>query len=230
MSGPASLCRDSCPARWIVRVLASSIGKKVQMAITGLLLCGFLVTHLAGSLFLYAGREAFNRYADTLERVPALPLFEAALALLFLLHIATALLVWRQNKGARPVGYARCESRGGMSWGSATMVFSGVLVFAFLVVHVATFKFQDHGGDLYRHVMGWFASRPYALFYAAAMGGLGLHLSHAFWSAFQTLGASHPKYTPFIKGAGITFACIVAAGFAALPLWANFFMTRGCCR
>ncbi|MBI3549335.1 MAG: succinate dehydrogenase cytochrome b subunit [Elusimicrobia bacterium] len=206
---------------WLFRTLNSSIGKKVQMALSGLLLCGFLVTHLAGNLFLYGGREMFNHYAKALEENPLLPAAEIGLLLLFLLHIATALRVTYGNKRARPVAYAKTACAGGKTIGSATMVFSGLLLLAFLIVHVKTFRFAPDRSDLYAMVMAAFQNKLYAGFYVAAMAALGLHLSHGFWSGFQTLGADHPKYTPWIKRLGLAFAAAVAFGFASIPIWAS---------
>lgn len=197
------------------------------MALTGLLLCGFLVAHLAGNLLIFDSSDAFNSYAKALEENPLLPLAEMGLLALFALHIATGLWVWAGSRGARGGRYAVRASAGGSSWGSATMIASGVLLAAFVVVHVRTFRFAEDRSDLYELVLEAFRSRPYALFYVAAMAALALHLSHGFQSAFQTLGASHPRLTPALRGFGWLFAAGVAAGFASIPLWAGFF--QGCC-
>lgn len=205
----------------LCQLLHSSIGRKALVALAGLFLCGFLVTHLAGNLFLLVGEDAFNRYAETLETNPLLIPAEIALAGLFLLHILVSLKLRYDNAAARPVAYAAgLEGKGARTWGSRTMAVSGLLVLAFLVVHIRTFKFGDKPEGLYRLVMAAFSNPLYGLFYVAAMGGLGLHLSHGFQSAFQTLGANHPKYTPWIKRLGLAFALAIAGGFAALPVWA----------
>lgn len=209
-----------CHCGWVGRVLSSSIGKKVQMALTGLLLCGFLVTHLAGNLFLFGGREMFNHYAEKLSGNPLLPIAEVGLAALFVLHAVTALRVTWQNRRARPVGYAKGAWHGGKTPGSATMAVSGILILAFLIIHLKTFRFAPDRSDLYAVVMAWFQNKLYSGFYVAAMIALGLHLSHGFWSAFQTLGVDHSKYTPWIKCAGKGFAALIAFGFASIPIWA----------
>lgn len=203
-------------------LLDSSIGKKVQVAAAGLLLCGFLVAHLGGNLFLFAGPDAFNHYAETLENNPLLPLAEGGLAVLFVLHILVALRVRHLNRKARPVGYGRHANAGGSTIGSRTMLASGLLLLAFLVLHLKTFRFTERGTDLFTYVLTAFQSRPYALFYVLAMGALGLHLSHGFQSGFQTLGVNHPRFTPWIKAGGWLFALAVAGGFASLPLWGTF--------
>lgn len=191
-----------------------------MVALAGLLLCGFLVTHLAGNLFLLVGADAFNHYAETLEKNPLLIPAEIGLAALFLLHIVTALYLKVQNRRARPVAYEMKVSKGGRTPGSGTMALTGILVLTFLIVHLKTFKFADKPFGLYRVVMDWFQNPLYVGFYVLAMAGIGLHLSHGFQSGFQTLGVNHPRYTPLIKKAGLAFALLVAGGFAFLPLWA----------
>jgi succinate dehydrogenase / fumarate reductase cytochrome b subunit len=117
-------------------------------------------------------------------------------------------------------------SKGGRTWGSRTMTYTAFLLLAFLVIHVACFKYGWRSGfkdeELFQRVMGFFRNPWYAGFYVLALGGLGLHLSHGFESAFQTLGVNHPKYTPFIKACGLFFAVAVAGAFAAIPIWACF--------
>lgn len=205
---------------WCFKLIQSSIGKKVLVALAGLLLCGFLVTHLAGNLFLLAGSDAFNHYAELLEKNPLLIPAELALLGLFLIHIVLALTVTWQNKQARPVAYEESASKGGRTPGSRTMAISGTLLLAFLIVHIKTFKYGDKPTGLYDLVMSSFADPLYTGFYVLAMAALGLHLSHGFQSGFQTLGVNHPRYTPLIKGAGLLFAAVISAGFAFLPIWA----------
>lgn len=212
-----SSCCNSC-----CRILSSSIGKKVVVAIAGLLLCGFLLTHLAGNMFLFVGEQAFNRYADALMANPAIIPAEIVLASIFLVHILLSLKVTWENRQARPTRYEMFVSKGGRTLGSSTMAVSGLLLLTFLVVHIKTFKFVDHSDGLYRVVMDAFANKLYSGFYVVAMCALGLHLSHGVQSAFQTFGLRHPRYTPLIKAAGIFFAAAVATGFATLPIWAGF--------
>jgi succinate dehydrogenase / fumarate reductase, cytochrome b subunit len=204
------------------RIVCSSIGKKVLVALAGLLLCGFLVTHLAGNLFLLVGASAFNHYAETLEENKLLPLAEAGLFALFVLHIVTSLVLRVQDKQARPVAYEMKVSKGGSTWGSSTMALSGILILAFIIVHIKTFKFGDKPDGLFNLVVTWFKNPFYVGFYVLAMTGLGLHLSHGVQSAFRTFGLSHSKYMCLVKKVGLAFAILIAAGFAMLPLWAFF--------
>jgi succinate dehydrogenase / fumarate reductase cytochrome b subunit len=211
-----------------VKFLTSSIGKKIQMAVSGLLLCGFLVAHLGGNLFLYKGQADFNHYATTLEANPLIPIAEIGLLILFVLHIITGIWTRIENQQARPKGYTVYRASGGRTWGSSTMIFSGLLLLAFLIVHVKNFKFEPSNGDLYGLVTTAFHNKLYSAFYFVAMCALCLHLSHGYQAGFQTLGINHPKYTPWIKRFGLIFAIVIAAGFASIPLW--FGICSGVCR
>ena len=208
--------------KFLAEFATSSIGKKVQMAVTGLLLCGFLVTHLAGNLFLFGGKEAFNHYAGSLAHNPLLPLAEAILALLFLIHIVAAIVTRRDNWAARPQRYQMYRSSGGRTWGSSTMTYTALIVLAFLVVHLKSFRLQPDREDLYGMVVAAFRDPAYSIFYIVAMAALALHLSHGFQAGFRSLGLAHPKYTPWVVRFGWLFAIVICAGFAAMPLWIGF--------
>jgi succinate dehydrogenase / fumarate reductase cytochrome b subunit len=204
----------------LCRLFNASIGKKVLVAVAGLLLCGFLVTHLAGNLLLFASEGTFNNYAKTLESQPLLPLAEALLALIFFVHIAWSIKVRWENKKARPVAYEMERAKGGRTPGSRTMSYTAALVLLFLVVHIKTFKFGNDEQGLYNLVMTSFRNPFYAGFYVVSLLALMLHLSHGFQSAFQTLGLNHPRYTPLIKKTGMLFALVIAGGFLVIPIWA----------
>ena len=224
---PDSSSKCSCRA---IEFLDSSIGKKIMVALAGLLLCGFLITHLAGNLFLFVGGPAFNRYAEILESNPLLPFAEAGLFVLFLIHIALSARARLANSAARPVAYQAYKGKDARTPGSRTMALSGSLILLFIIVHVATIKYQVGGAKgptLFDHVVGWFAHPLYAGFYVVALIGVGLHLSHGVQSAFQTLGVNHPKYTPLIKKAGLAFAAVMALAFASMPIYFGFFYNGG---
>jgi succinate dehydrogenase / fumarate reductase, cytochrome b subunit len=206
----------------LCRFFCSSIGRKVVVAAAGLLLCGFLVAHLAGNLLLFVSEGAFNNYAKTLEHNPFLPLAEGGLIVLFVLHILVSLKLRRENAQARPVAYEGYKSKGGRSWGSSTMTYTALLVLAFLIVHLKTFKFGDDERGIYALVMSSFSNPLYSGFYVAAMIALGLHVSHGLQSGFQTLGLNHPRWTPLIRKFGFLFAVVICGGFALIPLWAFF--------
>ena len=216
---PDSSSKCSCR---VIEFLDSSIGKKIMVALAGLLLCGFLITHLAGNLFLFVGAASFNRYAQFLESQALLPLAEGGLLVLFLIHIALSIRARFINAAARPIGYQVNADKGARTAGSRTMAIGGSLLLLFIIIHVATIKYMVGGAKgptLYDHVAGWFANPLYAGFYVLAMIALGLHLSHGVQSAFQTLGVNHPRYTPLIKKLGLAFAIAITLGFASMPIY-----------
>ena len=206
---------------WITGTLGSSIGKKLMMAITGLSFCGFLATHLAGNLTIYGGKEAFNSYAEHLHSLgPLLTIAEWVLLTLFLVHVTTGLLLFLQNLKARPVRYAVNKTAGGRTLGSATMPYTGALLLAFIVFHLLNFHFVDKSNTtIFNIVSDAFANTGYVLIYIVAMVVAAVHVSHGFWSAFQTVGANHPKYMPLIRTASIVFAVVVGVGFGFLPVY-----------
>jgi succinate dehydrogenase / fumarate reductase cytochrome b subunit len=219
-------CSTSCCGR-LFAFLDSSIGKKMTVALAGILLVGFLVTHLAGNLLLFVGPSAFNHYAETLESNPLLPLAELGLVALFLVHIVQSLRARLANNAARPVGYESYSGKGARTPGSRTMAVTGIVILVFVVLHVATMKYKAGGAkgeDLFTHVAVWFQNPLYSLFYVVAVLGVGLHLSHGVQSAAQTFGLNHPRYTPLIKKAGLGLSALLTLGFASMPL---YFLLRG---
>lgn len=221
-------CASKCSCR-IFEFLESSIGKKIMVAAAGLLLCGFLVTHLAGNLLMFVGGDVFNKYAEALEHNPLLPVAEIGLVALFLVHIALSIRATLANRAARPEGYQVYKGKGARTPGSRTMAVTGTVILAFVIIHVATFKYNVGGfkglpteEGLFAHVLGWFSNPWYAAFYVLAVGGVSLHLSHGVQSAVQTFGLNHPRYTPLIKKAGLAFAALIFVGFASLPVYFGF--------
>ena len=203
------------------RALSASIGKKAWMAISGLLLVGFLVTHLAGNLLLFIDQDgsAFNAYAEALSSNPLLPVAELVLASLFIAHIALGLRVSNQNREARKVRYRVAVNHGGRTPGSATMLVTGVLILVFLVIHLLDFRLDDSAhGDMALAVRTRLGSGLGAWTYGIGVAALGLHLSHAFSSAFQTLGLNHPKYDAAIQVVGKSIGVILGLGFLAFPV------------
>lgn len=206
---------------WITGTLGSSIGKKLMMAITGFSFCGFLAAHLAGNLTIYGGKDAFNSYADHLHSLgPLLTAAELVLLTFFLVHVTTGVILFWQNLRARPVRYAVNRSAGGRSFGSATMPYTGALLLAFIVFHLLNFHFVDKTDTtIFNIVADAFSNTGTVLIYIAAMVVAAVHVSHGFWSAFQTVGANHPNYMPLIRTAGIVFAVVVGVGFGFLPVY-----------
>jgi succinate dehydrogenase / fumarate reductase cytochrome b subunit len=215
---------------WFLRSINSSIGKKVMMAITGILLIGFITMHLAGNLTLYWGAKAFMAYAGTLAIVkPIIRIIEVILASIFILHIINAVRVWWGNKIAKSVDYAVNAKSKNSTIFSRTMIQSGSIVFIFLVIHLQTIWYPSNFAgqeNLYGLVTGLFMNPVYSSFYVFAMILLGFHLNHGFQSAFQTMGWNHKKYFPLIQAIGTIYSIFTAAGFASLPIYFLFFQAR----
>jgi succinate dehydrogenase / fumarate reductase cytochrome b subunit len=147
-------------------------------------------------------------------------LAEFGLLALALVHVATGLVLVYQNYMARPDRYAVNARAGGRTIGSATMPYTGVLILMFVIFHLANFHFVDKSNTtIFDIVRGAFSSPAYVGIYTAAMVVVGLHVSHGFWSLFQSLGLNHPKYMPLITAGGLVFAVVVALGFGLLPIY-----------
>ena len=210
------------------RVFSSSIGSKLLIALTGLGLFIFLVGHLTGNLLFIVGPQAFNEYGHAVVNNPLIYAIEAGLAAVFLLHIYKTVRLYTGAKAARPVSYAKKDWAGGpsrKSWSSTTMIFTGIITFAFVILHLRAFKFgawyQAEGGirDLYRLQQEIFSSPAYVAFYMLSMVVIGFHLWHGVASAAQSLGIDHPRYTPKILWVGRALAVLIAGGFFILPLY-----------
>ena len=218
----------------LVKALSSSIGTKFILAVTGLLMFGFLVGHLAGNLLLFAGDATYNRYSHKLITNPLLIPMELFLVAVLLVHVYKAVTMTLRNRRARPIAYARKEMAGAPSrktLASSTMIYSGIFLLIFLVLHLKTFKYGPHyavevnGGasaagmrDLALLAQEVFSDPLYVAFYVVAMVILGWHLRHGFASAFQSLGIDHPAVTPQILRAGTIAAAAIAGGFALIPI------------
>lgn len=216
---------------WLIDFWRSSIGGKVTMAITGLLLFGFVVAHLLGNLQLLAGPQAINAYAQFLHERGAL-LWAARIGLLavFVLHIVTAIRLARANRTARPVAYAK-EDTVQATFASRSMVFSGLSLLVFVVYHLLHFTLgvtnPEHfarkglnagGHDVYAMVTTSFGVPAIAIAYAAFQIVLFLHLRHGIQSLAQSLGLHHGRYTPIVNSLSVLLAGMVAGGNALLAL------------
>ncbi len=184
---------------WFTQTVTSSLGKKYIMALTGLLLGGFLLVHAAGNATILLGRPDFLSYARRLHSL-GLPLTiaEITLLLLFCIHAVTGLTLFYRNNRARPSPYAVSRRAGGRTWGSATMAWTGIAILCFITLHLANFYFADHRRPLADIVGGILDNPLYSALYCAGLLALTLHISHGFWSMFQSLGLNHPKYNGLI--------------------------------
>ncbi len=218
---------------WLSNFFSSSIGRKVVMALTGLFLILFLVVHLIGNLQLLKADEgqAFNVYAKFMTSNPLIKTVSIINYAIILIHVIWAIILSARNRRARgPEGYA--VTRNSSHWTSRNMGILGTFIFIFLVIHLRSFWYEMHWGDiptatydgeeyknLYVVVDMAFAALWYVLLYVASMLFLAFHLFHGFGSAFQTLGLNHVKYNPIIRFVGVAFAIIVPALFALIPIY-----------
>ncbi len=213
------------------RVFDSSVGTKILIGITGLALFVYLVIHVAGNLLVFLGPAFFNKYAFTLEANPLIPVIEVGLLLIFLVHVYKTVKMTLANQQARPVRYARKAYAGPpsrKSLASSTMVFSGLWLLLFIVIHVKAFRYGSEyewpagGRDLYRQEMENFRNPLVVGFYVLSMVVVGSHLWHGISSAFQSLGIDRPGWTRIVLPAGKVVAVLIAGGFIVIALWAHF--------
>ena len=218
------------PIHRAVRFYEAPIGKKAVMAITGVMLVGYVFAHLLGNLQIYSSDpEQINRYAAFLHNPSnAAALWAARTVLLaaVVLHIVAATQLWLQNRAARPVGYVK-KADVPASYAARTMVWSGPIVAAFVVFHVlhltvgAVVPLHELGPnmpDVRYNVITGFSNPWISGFYILAMILLCLHLYHGIWSMFQSVGISHPRYTPLLKNAAAVLSILVAVGNCSIPI------------
>ncbi|MFC3880259.1 succinate dehydrogenase cytochrome b subunit [Algoriphagus namhaensis] len=222
---------------WVTKTLSSTLGRKLIMALTGLFLILFLTGHVSGNLLLFKGDggEAFNIYAKFMTTNPAVKLLSYLTYISVIGHVIYSIWLSRQNKAARPVGYALSKEGASSSVASRNMGVLGTIILIFLVVHMQSFWYQMHWGDvpfvtyegeqfkdLFSIVTFAFQNELMVLGYVVAMGFLGFHLSHGFASAFQTLGLNHKKYSPAIETLGKLYSVVVPLLFASMPIYIYF--------
>jgi len=206
-----------------VRSYQTSVGKKAVMAVTGSMLTAYVVAHMIGNLQVFLGREQINRYAEFLHAHPGL-LWPARIVLLaaVLLHIYTAVSLWLLKRKARPVRYVK-ESHVPPGYASRTMLFTGPLLGAYVIYHILHLTAGKAGlpfdkQDVYGNLVAGFSIPVVSALYVVAMVALAFHLFHGIWSMFQSLGISHPRYTPLLKRFSAIIAIGVAAGFISVPI------------
>jgi succinate dehydrogenase / fumarate reductase, cytochrome b subunit len=216
----ASGAKVKSHVRWL---WGSSIGLKIMMAVTGVILSGFVLGHMAGNLQIFQGQEAIDAYAKLLRREPAL-LWIVRLVLLasVAVHIWAYLLLTRVNQKARPAGY-RERAHKETSYASASMRLTGPVLLAFIIYHIlhmttGTVHSDFREGEVFRNLIEAFSSAPVVIIYVLAMGMLAFHLWHGIWSLFQTLGFSQPRRRSFGRWFATVFTLLVVLGFVAVPV------------
>lgn len=225
---------------WLTRFLTSSLGQKLIMSLTGIFLLLFLLVHLIGNLQLLAndGGKSFNIYAAFMSHNPLIKVISIGLYLGILAHSIQGIALAWANRQAKGKGY-KVGKVAGASWASKNMALLGILIFAFLCLHMGDFwvkmRFTDdlplvnypgHEAsvqDIYSRVNVAFQEFWIVAVYLLGVFALAVHLVHGFQSAFQTLGLHHSKYTPAIRTLGWIYALVIPAGFAIIPLY-HFFL------
>ncbi len=211
--------------------MASSVGRKVVMAATGIVLFGFVTVHMIGNTQAYMGAEAFNGYAKFLHSMlhgGGIWIFRAVLLAAVGLHIWAAVSLTLDNRAARPIGYREQQNQAS-TWASRTMRWSGVILAVFIVYHLlhlttgTVHPSFDHANPYANFVTG-FQVPAVAGFYIVAQLCLGLHMWHGVWSVTQSLGLAHPRFdslrrnfatglTLLVVGVNITYPIAVLTGF-----------------
>lgn len=214
--------------------LGTSVAKKQVVAVSGLLLIGFILAHLSGNLTIFLGPDWLNGYAKHLEELgPLLWLMRSGLIVVAIVHITFTVLLTLGNRRARGTAYAVAGAKGGSNFAKRTMILSGLLLFSFLFLHLSDFTFSDKHGPasivaganageslgLYGIVWNAFLNPLRVAVYIIAMGCLGLHLSHGIQSFMQTLGLSDEAVIGRVTLAARTLAVIIAVSYGSIPVY-----------
>jgi len=213
-----------------VELWRSDLGKKYVMAITGILIMGFVFFHMLGNLKMYLGPLDFNHYAEFLREllVPILPrtwalwIMRIGLIVAFALHILAAYQLTRVNHAARTSKYTRRDYIAA-NYASRTMRWSGIIVGLFLIWHLFDLSwtgtgYSFHRGEAYQNVDASLSRWPVAIIYIVANIALGLHLFHGAWSLFQSMGWNNPRFNPWRRGLAAAIATAIVVGNCSIPI------------
>lgn len=212
---------------WLANFYKSTIGMKVAMAVTGIILVGFVTVHMIGNLQVFLGREVLNAYGEALKANKGL-LWGVRLTLLASvgLHMYSAVVLTLRSRAARPSRYIKSEPQAA-TFASRTIVYGGFILVMYIVYHLMHFtvgnahpNFRD--GDVYSNVVFGFSSLPTVLVYVAANLVLGMHLFHGVQSLARTLGIHNSRYSRLARFVAIFFAGLVGGGNVIMPLAVYF--------
>ena len=202
----------------------SSVGKKVIMAVTGIIWVAYLVTHVLANLLVFQGPGTINAYSAFLHGTGG-ALWAARLVLIaaLILHVTAAVQLTERRQDARPVGYATGRKALVSTWGARTIRWGGALILVFLVYHILHFtigtahpSFAE--GNPYQNVATGFRSPVVVAIYLVAMAAVGLHLYHGLWSSGRSLGVSSPSPRPLRRSLALALALLVWLGFSIIPI------------
>jgi succinate dehydrogenase / fumarate reductase cytochrome b subunit len=206
------------------RFYQATIGKKAVMAVTGVILFGFIIGHLIGNLQVFAGRETLDAYGAFLHHSThgLIWVFRGVLLVSVLAHIVASIQLTKVKMDARPIGYVK-NNYSHSTYASRTMMWSGPIIAAFIIFHLMDLTwgnvnpaFQE--GHVYDNLVASFLRWPVSIAYIFALSLLCLHLYHGIYSMFQSLGISHPKYTPAIQRFAKVAAFLIWAGYVSIPV------------
>lgn len=219
------------PAHPLVRFWRSAVGKKWVMAVTGIMLLGFVFAHTLGNLKVYLGKAHLNEYGEWLRMLgtPALPrtvlLWGMRVGLLaaFVLHIVAAAQLTRMNHRARPVRYQSHRDYVAANFASRTMRWTGVIIALFVIFHLfdltwGTANPSFKRGDPYDNLFASFERVPVAIAYIVANVALAIHIFHGAWSMFQSLGWNNPRFNASRRTFAAAFALVIGIGNVSMPL------------
>ncbi len=232
----APIIRSKPRGPWPVQFYATAVGKKVVMAVTGIILLGFVIGHMVGNLKMYLGLEsdgvyAIDHYGEWLRTLgePALPrevalwLIRGLLLSAFVLHLHCAWALTRINHRARPVKYQSPRDYQAADFASRTMRWTGIIVLLFLAWHLADFTLGwvnpgfEHG-EVYRNIDASLSRLPITVLYVVANLALGLHIRHGAWSLFQSLGRNNPRFASAKVWGANAFAAVIVLGNVSFPI------------
>jgi len=206
-----------------VGFLSSTLGKKILMAVTGIILFGFVVGHMLGNLQIYLGEERLNHYAELLQaNKPFLWTFRSVMLFCVGVHIIAAVQVWLRNRAARPVKY-KVFRPPAVDYAARTMVWSGPILVLFITYHLLDFTVGTANpnfvrGEVFQNVVASFSNPVIAIFYMAANLLLAFHLYHGLWSLFQTFGWDHARFGWVRRALAVVFSVLIGAGNISIPL------------
>jgi len=222
------------PRFWLLDFYGSAIGKKAVMAVTGIMLLGFVLAHMLGNLHMYQSADKMNHYGEYLRTIgePILPrsgflwILRSSLILAFILHIHSAAMLTIMNRQSRDIGYKGGRTYIAANYAARTMRWSGVIVGFFILFHLmdltwggrvaATDSFTH--GQPYQNLVASFQREPVAIIYIIANVLLGIHIYHGAWSLFQSLGWANPRFNQWRRTFAIGFAAVIVIGNVSFPI------------
>lgn len=223
--------RNQRKATWPVEFYRSAVGKKWVMAVTGIMLLGFVVAHMVGNLKMYMGREDLDKYAETLRTLlyPILPeeavlwILRVVLAGALALHVHAAITLTMMNKRARPTGYQSPRDYVAVNFASRTMRYTGLIMFLYIVFHlldltIGTTNPDFVHGEVYDNVLASMQRPAVAIVYILCNIAVAVHLFHGTWSMFQSLGLNNPRYNAARRAFAVGISSIILVGNVSFPV------------